>query len=603
MSSDSEFVDFNDITDRMKKKVKVSHRSTTLETETTTKHESKSIRTKRSGRKGKFESLKHFRSDHQITKYGVVAEKITCPICKRDLSSFSLNARQLHVDKCLNVNDAEKLSVCSFCGGAFLQILEHERSCGKRNRIHPKTMVAVIRKQGLADEDIATFQRSRKRPSTVNCELHQAQTEHDSPAARILTEILTAEDDLCDNGKISRIPRTPTRWWSKASQCDPVNILDSLDRRFCGLSQEIKVDGAEQANLTPDYKKDFVNNEIELIGIDGSVKSFDNKECRSDQKPPMDNEKNELTYEHLGDERLEKSLGLVCSPVEANELFEHRHELISLNLTPFDLGISDISRTSPIKKIEKNLLNSISKSLSMIVIDETRNEDDHDVWIDFRECESFHHNSTRSIVKVSDDSPPLIPQSCHLTSTPIRSFTPTKQLTTAETSIIESPMPDFESMSIDQLKAEMAKFGLKPFTRVKMIAKLKEVFMGTHVPRNERSDYVFNHNKKQSSVHRRELRASVAEMSFLLESSVHEDKSGSLEQRRTALVDTIRCKIDSVWYRKILMYEPVDIEEFHAVVNAHLKMSKKDLMKIMDELCVTFTMKSMRTFKKRGRKK
>ena len=264
-------------------------------------------------------------------------------------------------------------------------------------------------------------------------------------------------------------------------------------------------------------------------------------------------------------------------------------------------------------------------------------------------CESFDHISMattsplKSIVAATTSAPKVFktPKISQLV----------RENSIATTNSPLTPMPNYVTMNTPNLKDELKRYGVKALPRKQAVRKLVEIYEYTHKDKLRRTKSCTDiaASTAQSSIKFNEPLAPVEETgkSILkpkktklkktvsnIEASTATSKTkakndgselaifetdemplsqfSQVHQTQTSEED-IRQRIhdhimqSETLYTKVLNYEPLDFENFYQEIKnlGQFRISTKLLMKILDEFCITFTLKSIRSriSKFRSRKK
>ena len=214
-------------------------------------------------------------------------------------------------------------------------------------------------------------------------------------------------------------------------------------------------------------------------------------------------------------------------------------------------------------------------------------------------------------------------------------------LARSETTIFNSPltpMPSYVAMNTPNLKNELKRFGIKALPRKQAVRKLVEIYEYTHrnkLSRRSKSctdliqessnlskKIVMEQEETTKSIlkpKKTKLKKTLSNIDALAKDKTKETaitndiavfetddqiplsqpqsqtNSLSQEEIKRVIFDFIRN--NSELYDKVLNYEPLDFEGFFQQVKSleKFKISTKTLMHILDEQCVTFTLKNMRS--------
>ncbi len=214
-----------------------------------------------------------------------------------------------------------------------------------------------------------------------------------------------------------------------------------------------------------------------------------------------------------------------------------------------------------------------------------------------------------------------------------------------------TPMPSFVSMDTPNLKDELKRFGIKALPRKQAVRKLVEIYEYTHknklmrksksctdlcdTSKNKKSeaakeiDLIEASSTTKSIIKpkKSKLKKTMSNLDTVIEklkpkvvtadndlAQFENDDPITFSQQVSSLSeDEIKEKVyeyiknNNDLYNKVLNYEPLDFESFFQEIKnlGQFKISTKLLMKILDEQCVTFTLKNIRSkvSKFRSRKK
>ena len=216
-----------------------------------------------------------------------------------------------------------------------------------------------------------------------------------------------------------------------------------------------------------------------------------------------------------------------------------------------------------------------------------------------------------------------------------------------------TPMPPYVAMNTPIIKNELKRFGIKALPKKQAVRKLVEIYEYTHRHKLQKSksctDLSENSGKQVKETEGKNDEAAAAAKSILkpkkptklkktisnidkssvkvavecakevttdmsiFENDGDDDDQIPLSQLQTQKQTKLSeeeikqeifnfIKNNSELYAKVLNYEPLDFEDFFQKIKnmGKFKMTTKALMHVLDEQCVTFTLKSMRF---RSRKK
>ncbi|CAG9530380.1 unnamed protein product [Cercopithifilaria johnstoni] len=174
-----------------------------------------------------------------------------------------------------------------------------------------------------------------------------------------------------------------------------------------------------------------------------------------------------------------------------------------------------------------------------------------------------------------------------------------------------TPMPAYDLMNDKELKAELAKFGIRPMGKKRGVTLLKRIYEETHpvlestpLSRRNRSNRRIMAEKSEEYCSDEEfdtdktLNRSLNEYDIMEESCVNEEQSAvlpkDLEGMQSVLLNWLRREENSSLYNHLLGLNVICFEEFanrlsHAD-SAVSQIPKKTLMEILDRLHVTFRM-------------
>lgn len=149
-----------------------------------------------------------------------------------------------------------------------------------------------------------------------------------------------------------------------------------------------------------------------------------------------------------------------------------------------------------------------------------------------------------------------------------------------ETPQFSTPMPDYETMLSPALRQELRKFGLKVIPRPKAVPLLEHIFKETHP--NSRRKVEFEEDENEESLSQESNVSDLPEES-IIETPVEDPEENYHEE----LLKFIRK--DSDLMRKVLMYEPVWLEDLFQDFKAIFKKVKiNQIQEILDNECITF---------------
>ncbi|VIO91578.1 Uncharacterized protein BM_BM10842 [Brugia malayi] len=169
-----------------------------------------------------------------------------------------------------------------------------------------------------------------------------------------------------------------------------------------------------------------------------------------------------------------------------------------------------------------------------------------------------------------------------------------------------TPIPVYDSMDDKELKAELAKFGIRPMGKKRAVALLKKIYEETHpvlesTPLSRKSKILLNSDKVESSSDEdcdvdKTLNASLDECDIMEESCMNDEQSAvlpkDLEGMQSVLLNWLRKEENSSLYNHLLSLNVISFEEFaNRLSHADSTVSqipKKALLEILDRLHVTF---------------
>lgn len=198
-----------------------------------------------------------------------------------------------------------------------------------------------------------------------------------------------------------------------------------------------------------------------------------------------------------------------------------------------------------------------------------------------------------------------------------------------------SPKPDYKSMDIEQLKTIGSRYGLATnLSKGRLVKILDEIYTVTHQYETDtdfdweeqeheeektNDDQTFTKGLKRPAVHQmsssdendenegRFLELTLHEAALSASSSSSSTSSPTLstspktkrpklQTPTMPLKEMLRNYIEAKpsLHAQILSYEPIDFEDFHKQMKSDLMMKivSKDLMKCLDDQCITFTLRS-----------
>uniref|UniRef100_A0A915PWB7 Uncharacterized protein n=1 Tax=Setaria digitata TaxID=48799 RepID=A0A915PWB7_9BILA len=191
-----------------------------------------------------------------------------------------------------------------------------------------------------------------------------------------------------------------------------------------------------------------------------------------------------------------------------------------------------------------------------------------------------------------------------------------------------TPMPVYDLMNDKELKAELARFGVRPLGKKRAIALLKKIYHETHpvlehTPLTRKSKKMLNNDGELKEKQRiddysnedcdadKTLNRSLDECDIMEESYINEEQSAvipkDLEGMQNVLLNWLRREENSTLYNHLLGLNVISFEEFaNRLSHADSTVSqipKKALMEILDRLHVTFQMPMIGWERKRRRAK
>uniref|UniRef100_A0AAF5PPJ5 SAP domain-containing protein n=1 Tax=Wuchereria bancrofti TaxID=6293 RepID=A0AAF5PPJ5_WUCBA len=169
-----------------------------------------------------------------------------------------------------------------------------------------------------------------------------------------------------------------------------------------------------------------------------------------------------------------------------------------------------------------------------------------------------------------------------------------------------TPIPVYDSMDDKELKAELAKFGIRPMGKKRAVVLLKKIYEETHpvlesTPLSRKSKIILNSDKVEPSSDEdcdvdKTLNASLDECDIMEESCMNDEQSAvlpkDLEGMQNVLLNWLRKEENSSLYNHLLSLNVISFEEFaNRLAHADSTVSqipKKALLEILDRLHVTF---------------
>ncbi|KAK6101666.1 hypothetical protein QQG55_5445 [Brugia pahangi] len=169
-----------------------------------------------------------------------------------------------------------------------------------------------------------------------------------------------------------------------------------------------------------------------------------------------------------------------------------------------------------------------------------------------------------------------------------------------------TPIPVYDSMDDKELKAELAKYGIRPMGKKRAVALLKKIYEETHpvlesTPLSRKSKILLNSDKVESSSDEdcdvdKTLNTSLDECDIMEESCMNDEQSAvlpkDLEGMQSVLLNWLRKEENSSLYNHLLSLNVISFEEFaNRLSHADSTVSqipKKALLEILDRLHVTF---------------
>lgn len=186
-----------------------------------------------------------------------------------------------------------------------------------------------------------------------------------------------------------------------------------------------------------------------------------------------------------------------------------------------------------------------------------------------------------------------------------------------------TPMPVYDLMDDEELKVELARFGVKPVGRKRAVALLKKIYLETHpvlesTPISKKSCKFSSTDWTTDGVATDEdcyadktLNVSLDENDIMEESCINDEQFSvlpkDLESMQCILLNWLRREENSSLHNYLLGLNVVPFEEFanrlshtDSVVS---QIPKKALIEILDRMHVTFQMSMDGWDRKRGRPK